>query len=414
MITSNLVFNQRLEQLEQKISIYQGLLSSGVSRCSFPSQIEGDYSLKRNTDFMRSSRGVLIFGILIYLAFGISDFSLGIENIGLLWGVRFSVAMILIVGVTLVFAKELVDWVMLSISIGMTLAGLSIIFFMDVLDEPASYTYHLGMIPWQVYVIVTLRSYTRAIFICSVSVFVVYIAFSYSKDYQPFNQKVDEALLVFRHLFILFWGLLIVMGVYLGYWLEKSSRVDYVKNRLLALDSERLTLLTEELKLLSTIDSLTGLSNRRHFEYLYKAEWNRALRDKTSICLLMADIDFFKKYNDYYGHQEGDQCLQKVSKLLQTLAKRPGDLVSRYGGEEFIIMLPQTNLSAGYKIAESMCRGLEESDIPHAATELGRVTISIGVAAIIPEPEDSMSDLIKASDDALYSAKGSGRNRVAT
>jgi diguanylate cyclase (GGDEF)-like protein len=294
----------------------------------------------------------------------------------------------------------------------MILIGLSVIGFMALLEEPYSYAYHLGMIPWQVFILIALRSYLRAIASTSLIVFFTYILFAFNTDFKPYNPEVDQLVQDMLPIYMVFWGLLIAMGIYLGYFMEQSSRIDYVKNRLLALDAQRLTLLSDELRLLSTTDGLTGLSNRRHFEERFDSEWRRALRAQDSICLIMIDIDYFKNYNDHYGHQAGDLCLKQVSNLFKSYAQRSGELAARYGGEEFILLLPRMPLSGAQRIAESMCRKIEHLNIEHLGSVEKKVTVSIGVAAKIPQLDSDSDDLLKEADHALYQAKANGRNCV--
>ena len=412
MVASSQLFSEQLEQIEQKINRYQGLLSSGFEKLQFPTEIEKDYRWRSDAAFIKSSRGILSFGVLLYLAFGFADYALGQAQADTLWFIRVIISGIALAGIMLIFNRQIIRWVIVLTSLGMTVIGLSVIFFMSMLDEPYSYAYHLGMVPWQVFILIALRSYVRAIFMCSMTVFITYIIFSYSKEFKPFNPDVDNLIEDMRPLYILFWGLLVAMGVYLGYFMEQSARIDYVKNRLLALDAERLTLLSEELRLLSTTDGLTGLANRRHFENCFESEWRRALRAEDSVCLIMIDIDYFKNYNDHYGHQAGDTCLKEVSALFKTYAQRSGELVARYGGEEFIVLLPRMTLAGAQRIAESMCRKIEHLNIEHEGSMEKKVTISIGVAATIPRLDTDIDSLLKESDRALYQAKANGRNCV--
>lgn len=414
MVASSQLFNQQLEQIEQQINRYQGLLASGFSRLRFPSDIEKDYRWRSNASFIKSSRGILSFGILLYLAFGFTDYAVGQSQADTLWFIRVVISGVMLAGVVLIFNRQVIRWVVIATSLGMILIGLSVIWFMALLDEPYSYAYHLGMIPWQVFILIALRSYLRAIITCSLTVFVIYMVFALNKDFKPYTPEVDRLVEDMLPLYFVFWGLLIAMGIYLGYFMEQSARIDYVKNRLLALDAQRLTLLSDELRLLSTTDGLTGLSNRRHFEERFDSEWRRALRAQDSICLIMIDIDYFKNYNDHYGHQAGDQCLKEVSGLFKSYAQRSGELAARYGGEEFIILLPRMTIAAAQRIAESMCRNVEHLNIEHLASVEKKVTVSIGVAAQIPQLDSDIDDLLKEADHALYQAKGHGRNCVVT
>lgn len=169
----------------------------------------------------------------------------------------------------------------------------------------------------------------------------------------------------------------------------------------------------EALQRLSTLDGLTGLANRRHFNEFLANEWHRAQREAESLSLLMIDIDFFKAFNDHYGHQRGDDCLHQVANILGSAVKRPGDLAARYGGEEFAIVLPRTSASGAVAVAESLRRRLEELPIEHARSPLHRrVTLSVGVAAVIPERHGTPDRLVEYADRALYEAKRAGRNRV--
>ena len=163
----------------------------------------------------------------------------------------------------------------------------------------------------------------------------------------------------------------------------------------------------------ATIDGLTGLANRRCFDEKLHVEWSRAQRYGEPLALILADVDYFKRYNDHYGHQGGDECLKSVARILQREIFRPTDLVARYGGEEFAIILPATDLQGALTVAERLRFDLERSALHHAASDVGPwVTMSIGVAAIVPDREAQSATLVAKADRALYKAKGSGRNQV--
>lgn len=172
----------------------------------------------------------------------------------------------------------------------------------------------------------------------------------------------------------------------------------------------------EELQKLSTLDGLTGIANRRRFDEFFRKEWRRAARDQTRLCLVLADIDYFKPYNDNYGHQQGDQTLISVSQQLSSVFHRPADLLARYGGEEFVMVLPGTSLEGAVQLADTARRSIANRQIPHGFSEVAdHITISLGVACCIPgEEQNDLDGLLHAADKALYAAKEQGRNCVTT
>lgn len=168
----------------------------------------------------------------------------------------------------------------------------------------------------------------------------------------------------------------------------------------------------QKLKSLSITDSLTGLANRRHFSETLEAKWQRALNARDSIGILIADVDYFKRYNDHYGHTAGDTCLKQVAAKLSENMRQGLDLVARFGGEEFAVILPGTDMDAASAAAERACNGVATLQEEHIAGVDGIVTVSIGVAAVVPTPDMSSQTLIDSADAALYEAKLKGRNRI--
>ena len=163
------------------------------------------------------------------------------------------------------------------------------------------------------------------------------------------------------------------------------------------------------------IDDLTKIANRRHFDEILEKEWLRAKRIRTSLALLMIDIDFFKQYNDTFGHLKGDECLKQIATVLNNNLNRPGDFVARYGGEEFCILIPETDLDGAIIFAEKVHSTIIELKIDNPGSEVSKyLTISIGIAAIVPKHDDSYMDLVYTSDKALYKAKADGRNIIRT
>jgi two-component system chemotaxis family response regulator WspR len=167
------------------------------------------------------------------------------------------------------------------------------------------------------------------------------------------------------------------------------------------------------LEKLSALDGLTGIANRRQFDAVLVKEWNRATRSRSPISLLMLDIDYFKLYNDTYGHQQGDACLQTVATILHDHEKRPADLAARYGGEEFAVILPETDINGANEIAGTILQAIRNANIVHASSSVSKyLTASLGVATITAERGRQPEDLVNQADRALYLAKGQGRNRV--
>jgi diguanylate cyclase (GGDEF)-like protein len=167
-----------------------------------------------------------------------------------------------------------------------------------------------------------------------------------------------------------------------------------------------------ELQRLASMDGLTKLANRRRFDEYLQQEWQRMQREQLPLSLILCDIDYFKPYNDTYGHQAGDRCLQQVAQTLQKTVRRPADLIARYGGEELAIILPNTQPSGAAHIAQTVCTAIKNLAIPHASSTVHScITISAGAAGIIPPFDLSVEDLIAAADRALYQAKAAGRDR---
>ena len=163
----------------------------------------------------------------------------------------------------------------------------------------------------------------------------------------------------------------------------------------------------------ANIDSLTQIANRRRFDEYIAQEWSRCAREREYLSLILCDVDYFKAYNDTYGHQAGDNCLYEVAQGIDKAVKRPADLAFRYGGEEFAIILPYTEGQGAIRVAEGIHREIEDLKIPHSGSEISSViSLSLGVSSVVPDTRSSPHTLIAAADAALYSSKLKGRNRV--
>ncbi|WP_251955432.1 diguanylate cyclase [Nostoc commune] len=179
---------------------------------------------------------------------------------------------------------------------------------------------------------------------------------------------------------------------------------------------QKLEAKNEELQRLSTIatiDFLTQLANRRRFEEYLHIEWRRMTRSQQPLSLILVDVDFFKSYNDTYGHPMGDRCLIKIARAIKDVVQRPADLVARYGGEEFAVILSNTDILGAAHIAEKICFAVRKLAISHENSQISSyVTVSTGLATVIPTFNSSFQKIIVAADRALYQAKAAGRDRV--
>ena len=202
-----------------------------------------------------------------------------------------------------------------------------------------------------------------------------------------------------------------ISEVVLAAKMRAMQRIIQMRQSLLVL-TRKLDSANQELKRLTSLDGLTGIPNRRHFDEVLDREWRRAMRQGDELAILMCDIDFFKLYNDTFGHQAGDECLCKVAQALTSTMDRGGDLLARYGGEEFVAVLPGTSLSGASHVAAQMRKAVNDLALEHPGSPVGHVTASFGVASAVAMPETNPQNVVGAADRALYKAKNAGRNRV--
>ncbi|MEP9317918.1 diguanylate cyclase [Pseudomonas sp. LABIM340] len=177
--------------------------------------------------------------------------------------------------------------------------------------------------------------------------------------------------------------------------------------------TDELRELNNQLEAMSLTDALTGIANRRRFDQVLEQEWGHARRSGELLALAVVDVDWFKRYNDHYGHPAGDACLREIAQALATTVNRSTDLVARYGGEEFVFLAPMTDLAGARGMANKLLQAVEALALPHELSPLGRVSVSIGIAAAVPGQEASAEALVARADAALYEAKKQGRNQLA-
>lgn len=189
------------------------------------------------------------------------------------------------------------------------------------------------------------------------------------------------------------------------------ERISTMRSQLLKTKND-LELANEELGRLATLDGLTGIANRRHLDITVAKELARAQRHQQPLTFIISDIDFFKKYNDHYGHVQGDDCLKAVASILESSLRRPSELVARYGGEEFCMLLPNTDTKGAKLIAEKLVNAVRSLKLPHAGLHKDAiVTMSFGVVSLVPDRKLTVKEIMLQADEKLYQAKGNGRDQ---
>lgn len=199
--------------------------------------------------------------------------------------------------------------------------------------------------------------------------------------------------------------------IVLGAKIRAMQRLVLMRASLLAL-TRKLDATNQELQRISLMDGLTGVANRRYFDETISVEWRRARRHSNSMAVMMFDIDHFKLYNDTYGHLAGDECLRRIAATIRQNTARPSDLVARYDGKEFAVILPETTIGGAVLVAEKIRQAIHDLNIPQAPGSGDRITLSIGIASAAPGFDNPPDDLIHAADQALRRAKAEGRDRI--
>jgi diguanylate cyclase (GGDEF)-like protein len=230
----------------------------------------------------------------------------------------------------------------------------------------------------------------------------------------------DDALAGWRTDMLAYGAGLIAMSLVLGFlgWrLIGAIRAGLHYEKHLIETHASLKRMNRTLESMALQDALTGIANRRQFDSVLAAEYNRAIRTELPLSVMMIDVDYFKQFNDIYGHPEGDRCLRQLSEVLNRTLARAGDLAARYGGEEFAVLLPNTELGNAEMLAQRLCHAVELVGIPHRGSPFGKVTVSVGVSSFAPGVAAAhrmthQEDLVHAADQALYIAKRNGRNQV--
>lgn len=395
--------NNSLQSLAQAADL---VLKKGFWRLRFPVELEAHYLARVPKINMAKHRLFIILGIFFVAALGLIDPFFAHDALSAAWVIRFGLLVPLLfsqLALSYFFEQNyqkienLLNWTLL------TIAALGTFYVMRTANSEVSNHYH-GML---MLVILYGNLLTRFRFWSALAWSICFvIAYIATIGINGFASPV-----------VSYYAFLICMVCFVtllaNYQVDYNTRSDYLNSLLLQAEKEKLETVRKDLYQVAVVDSLTGLYNRRHFDETLASAWRHSYDKQAPISLLFIDVDCFKRFNDTYGHQRGDQCLKVVADTLQTLERRPTDVVARYGGEEFVIILPGMNNTMACNFAENIRQTVYSLRIPHrASTVSDTVTVSIGVATMVPGPANHYRLLIEYADKALYEAKHEGRNRV--
>lgn len=379
------------------------LINNGLNFVRFPKKLETNYCMQYRNEAAHEFRyrGPIIFILYAFLSFGIYQLLPAAQVMP--WLMLYGwVGIIVFFAWTLSFFESLNQWFDWYTGIGSCFAVALTFIIINILDGgQGNVLFHAAMMYAVViiYGFVGMRFYTALLAGWLGGLIGIVVSMYY-------NGNIEWTLLHRTYTFSSF------LGMSLAYANDRQHRENYLQSCLIELNRLELVNQAKQMAVLSRQDSLTGLANRRYLDEVVRNEWNRAMRHETSLTVMMVDIDYFKPYNDSLGHIQGDQCLKKVAEGIASVAARSGDLAARYGGEEFFLVFAMTDQEQAIAQAERLLRLIKGLEIPHPASLVSpHITVSIGVATLIPKLSDHLSDFISSADHALYKAKTSGRNQ---
>lgn len=383
----------------------ESILDHQFYALKFPAAVEHQYRHYYALRYLHYNRLTILVGLLMILALGALDFLFLHEQLDRALLIRYGWAtpvMLILLGLSITrYFEHYQQEIVVAVLLGIALVMVTLI---AIVPAEIARLYFSGLLLVVIFGFCLARlcfwyALTTAIIIGAIFNAVILFIHPEARDLQ------------LAHNFF-YWGAC-SLALFCNYFLEHGIRTEYLQAQLLKYQKEDLQRVNEQLQQLASIDGLTGITNRRHFDEVFAHEWRRAQRVGHSLAVLMIDIDFFKRYNDTYGHQAGDECLSKVAACLRVCLKRPGDLLARYGGEEFVVLLPDLANEGAQAIATYMCRQIEALDIVHETSSVKPVvTISVGAATCEPKAGSTPAELLAKADDALYDAKTAGRNCV--
>jgi diguanylate cyclase (GGDEF)-like protein len=371
----------------------------------FSEPLESAFNEYYCTNTLKHVRVALLTGLFLYAIFGLVDLTLQPADRTHMWLMRYGVVCPTVTaGLAFTYVSRFRRFMQPVLWLVMLVGSLGIVTMVYFEPSPVKNYYYTGIL------LLMMGAFT---FVSMRLLYALSWALATILAYEAvalFANHTDSTILI-QNTFTITAAMII--GAFSNYLMESYLRRDFLNSILLESENQQLQKTSNELHRLCISDELTHLGNRRHFESMFELEWKRALRFQTPVSLILFDIDFFKLFNDTYGHQAGDDCLKLVAGKIGRLARRPGDTAARYGGEEFVLLLSCTELVHASIIAEA-CRACVESlEIPHATSKVSNVvTVSAGVASMVPGHDTGRRELVEAADKALYRAKSEGRNRV--
>ncbi len=371
----------------------------------FSQPLESMFNEYHCNNTLKHVRVALLTGLFLYAIFGLVDLTLPPADRAHMWIIRYGVVCPTVTaGLAFTYISRFRRFMQPALWLVMLIGSLGIVAMVYFDPSPERNYYYSGIL------LLIMGAFTfvsmRLLYALSwaLATILVYEAVA------VFINHTDSTILI-QNTFTITAAMII--GAFSNYLMESYLRWDFLNSVFLESENQQLQKTSNELHRLSISDTLTNLRNRRHFESMLELEWKRALRFQTPVSLILFDIDYFKLFNDYYGHQMGDDCLKLVAGKIGRLARRPGDTAARYGGEEFVLLLSCTELDHATTIADACRASVESLEIPHdASTVSDVVTVSVGVASMVPNHGTDRRMLVEAADEALYRAKSEGRNRV--
>lgn len=400
--------NKHLIEEQSLINIEQ----QGFRLLRFPTDIEAKFKNFYISNYSFQARLSLFIGLLVFASFGYLDWYFQSQNptfIKLSYlkilPYYFPLPILLLSFGLLSFIPKFRQYQQLFLVLMMNVTGVGLILLVSRTPNDANDYYFMGLLVLEMLCFTSARmQFWHAVF-CVFSLFFFYNLFYTHVYILPKNQ------LLLLNFFYLSGSVLSLLACY---FIEYAIRKDYIHYQLLELQSEKLNKANLQLENVASIDGLTQIPNRRSFDKALINEWNRCKRLNLPISLCMIDIDFFKKFNDFYGHVYGDDCLKKIAQILKHHVRRVGDLAARFGGEEFALILPNTKEEEALLVAKNIMKALDNENIEHASSvNHDRVTISMGIVTTYPDqmPDDfTMDNLITQADERLYEVKRKGGN----